>query len=414
MANGAQQQMGGFFSSPNVDQARQARRERLFSNFVNTARSGGGGATLGAGIGTLIQGLFGGTPGVDRATRMRSARQEINRLGGIQALAQSDEAVKKAQQILAQRGLQQEAARLPLEVQQYRLNEAKMQGEPPQRTITARGGTPLAQRLSQQFGVNIPKGETYEIQFQGNNVTDVNRLGSGQTINVGGEPSPFQGARTKALAKEFDRVYQQRSSASDTQQLVSGLSDLVVQRDVKTGAIQPAVKGLQNISQSLGIDLGQMADQVGLDLGNLSKKEEFNRLAQRLTINQFDKFKGNLNDREDQIAQGSVPQLGTSKKGNIRALASLRAAAELAERRANRKLSAQTEKEFQAVNRAIEESGTEEFKALRDQYMNQMEQMAQPPKGGRKNPYEPTTQQEYNQIPSGSFFVDDEGLKRKP
>lgn len=120
MANG-NQGLGGLFSAPSVDQARQSRREQLFSQFVAGARTGGPGATFGAGLGSFISGLFGESPQVDRARRMTIARKKIQQeYGGVQGIAQSDEALAGAQKILAEQGLQREAQQLPFEVQQYR------------------------------------------------------------------------------------------------------------------------------------------------------------------------------------------------------------------------------------------------------------------------------------------------------
>lgn len=308
MANG--QQAGGFFSAPSVEQARQSRRERLFSNFINTARSGGGGATLGAGIGTLITGLFGGQPGVDRATRIGQARQQIQqRFGGVQGLAQSDEAVRGAQQILSEAGLQREAQQLPFEVQQYRMNEAKMRPEPQERAVTIRGGTPQARVVAQRFGVNIPEGETYELKIAGGRVTDVNRLGSGQTINVGGQAGPG---------------FKQWSEDQATR-----LSEMTEQGDMAVrniAALDQAETALESFRTGAGGNVRQFIGQVGTlagvpeeALGGLfaaKQSELFESASNTFTSSLVDQLPGQLSNKELDFLTNQAPSLVRTVEGN--------------------------------------------------------------------------------------------------
>lgn len=239
-------------------------------------------------------------------------------------------------------------------------------GERPERGEQWR---PLTASEKQQYGV--PEGTAAQINDQTGKI----QTESGQTINVGGEPGPYAGAKEDVIKDELKAEVEARNNAQQTNQLTAGLVD-VMGEGVTTGAIQPALTGLQNLADSVGIDLGSFAKGLGLNIGNLEKKEEFNRLTQQLLINQFKEFKGNLNDREVRIARDSVTSLGSSEEANIRAIAAMRASAMLAQRRANEKLMANSEEEMRAIDKRVQEQGLEEYRALRDEIMERLKRRA--------------------------------------
>lgn len=244
--------------------------------------------------------------------------------------------------------------------------------------------------LGQALGIDRPQ----EVKYVGGELTPEN-LQSGKTKTTEFQyegpqqeaQTPLQGAATAAMEEELKGRRDARTAAVETQQLASDMSGLLVQDDVKTGTIQPAITSLQGFAESAGINLTDFAEGMGIDLGSLSKKEEFNRLAKSLTINQFEKFKGNLNSREVKIAEDSVAQLGTSKKANIKALASLRASARLAEKRANALQQAAMLGNTEAVKEVFQEiqgSGTEEYKTLKNDIEERLR--AQADAGGEEQP----------------------------
>jgi hypothetical protein len=384
----AENQFSGLFGTPSPSEAREIRRSNLFNQFVKGSRAGGAGATLGSGIATAISGLFGDTPMVDRAQRMQRARSRIqNELGGIQSVVKDDNALRQAQGILQEEGLQQDAQQLFPQVLQLRQKMAETRPEVPESSRLVSGDSDLGRRLG------VPAGETMEVKFRGNRIVGFEGVGSPET-NIRLEQTPFDKAKTQSLDKKFERIRQSQSNARNSLRLISGLQDLIVQGDVQTGAIQPAVTTLQNISESAGLDLGGIAEAAGINMGDLSKKEEFDRLSKRLTINMFDKFKGNLNSKEVQIAEDAVSRLGTSKEGNMRALAAMRAAAELAQQRALRLEQAQSQEEFNSLEQEISQQDSEQFRTLRNRYFKQMMQES---RQGRTPTEQPSPEQPQEQ-----------------
>jgi len=154
---------------------------------------------------------------------------------------------------------------------------------------------------------------------------------------------------------------------------LGAVEDLAVQEDIPQDALQPLITGAQGYADALGLDFEGALSSLGYEgIGDLSGKQELNRLYTDLVIRGFDKFKGNLNDREVRLAQNAQPGIGKSRDANLKAIATQRAAAEIAKRDSRMFLSATTPDEFSSALERRDERSLDEFRELRDTYYEQL------------------------------------------
>lgn len=109
-------------------------------------------------------------------------------------------------------------------------------------------------------------------------------------------------------------------TASSTLVATKRMSNLLAS-GVQTGTTQPGRTMVRGWLADMGADVDQ------LDLANA---EEFDRQSKRLAIDALQAFKGAMSEKELDFAAGTVGGLGTSEEGNVKALAAMQAAAEIA------------------------------------------------------------------------------------
>ena len=115
---------------------------------------------------------------------------------------------------------------------------------------------------------------------------------------------------------------------------ISELADALKSTDLQTGDVQNALSGLQGIADDLEISLEDIAKKVGLpNLGKIDKKQQFDRLTKGVVTELAQNFKGSLSNKELDFLRSASAGLGRSEKDNIRAVAAMKAAEELASNR---------------------------------------------------------------------------------
>lgn len=185
-------------------------------------------------------------------------------------------------------------------------------------------------------------------------------------VNVGGEK--FGETLNKQSAERINSLVETGRGAVATEQNLSQMADLLVE-GVQTGAAQPALTSIQAVAEDFGINIEEAAKRAGVEnLSNLSGKEEFDRLAKTVIIDGFEKFKGNLNDREVKLAMDAFANLGRSEEANIEAIASLRASQAIAKDRGRRASQVDTRAEAKALESELFDDSLDRFNKLKEEF----------------------------------------------
>lgn len=193
--------------------------------------------------------------------------------------------------------------------------------------------------------------------------------GPGTTVNVS-TAKQFGGA---ALEEGMSEIIDAGLFASRRLPRFKQMFDLMSDPSVQTGSLQTAITSLQGIADDLGIDLEATAKKVGINMGSLSKKQDFNRVSRQVLIDSFKDFKGNLNTAEVIIAKENVARMGLSEDANIEAVAASMAAAQLAQARGKSGVRAFGDvKAGQSLMEALLSDDASEFIALKDKIAQQM------------------------------------------
>lgn len=262
---------------------------------------------------------------------------------------------------------------------QTTLMESFQQPEAPEAPTTTRVVSGDSQ-LNRQFGLGIPENENARVEFvtdpQTGQVRNANVVagfgGGGTTVNVG------ESARSENDEKFVMDLFQGGREASTVANNLTQLTELISQPETQTGALQPLVTTLQGFADDVGVDIQGVADRVGVNVGSLENKEEFDRVATQVIIEGFEKFKGNLNQKEVQLAVDAFQNLGRSEEANIEAIAASRAANELARERARQAIQARGDPQaVSQLRQNILQGNADEFQQLKNQFAEQMRQSRQ-------------------------------------
>lgn len=186
------------------------------------------------------------------------------------------------------------------------------------------------------------------------------------TINLPGTETEFNKSLGKLIGDQIGEVVNIGRLAVDIEPLFAQMSKLLSE-GARTGAFQPLITGLQAFAQDAGIDVTGIAKKLQIDLANVSDAQEFSRLSSAVVIESFQKFKGNLNQREVEIAEGAFANLGRTPEANIEAIAAAIASARIARQRASEALNFDDRKKAQKfLQKTILSSNVEDFLALKD------------------------------------------------
>tara|TARA_R100000808_G_C2149409_1_gene157815 strand:- start:1263 stop:2657 length:1395 start_codon:yes stop_codon:yes gene_type:complete len=117
---------------------------------------------------------------------------------------------------------------------------------------------------------------------------------------------------------------------------LEAMADIVGQEDFEAGIVPNALTNLQNIASGLGLEEGftTILEELGIKVGDVAKKQNFNRIFAQLAIESFKFFKGNLNTAEVKLARDSLPKPGDTTISVLDGLATMMAMQEIAQERA--------------------------------------------------------------------------------
>ena len=279
--------------------------------------------------------------------------------------------------------------------------EAKVAAQPQTGSIVVGGDSQLGQNLG------IPPGGNARVEFdvgpdgQRSNPRVAGSFGGGDTnVNVNTAQNEFTQAVSEGQAGRLNQIIDTGRKALGTEQNLRQMAELLNNPELKTGALESGVTGLQSLASGFDVDLESAANSIGIEIGSLEKKEQFDRLAKRVIIDGFEKFKGNLNSREVRIAEDAFANLGRSEEANRDAVAAGLAAQQIARERAVDATSITSPSEQRALERKMLSEDSERFTELKEQFKSEL--------GGTEETTEPLPEG----IPQGSEQVD--SLDGKP
>lgn len=200
---------------------------------------------------------------------------------------------------------------------------------------------------------------------------------TGVTVNTGATQGKFAEEIGKKSAERWNEVLSGGDRAAQSEIMIDRMAGLLSSGEINTGALQPALTGLQAVGEDLGFDLDRVAQDIGVRLGDLSSKEEFERLSKALTMKALQGFKGNTSNKELQFAREQVARLGQSEGGNVRALAAMKALNQVARENAQRAAGIRSQDDWAKFERQRLNRGPERVEELTDQYEEQLRQRVQ-------------------------------------
>lgn len=153
-------------------------------------------------------------------------------------------------------------------------------------------------------------------------------------------------------AAERQSAYIEASGlAAGTVAATKRMTDLLA-RGTETGSLQGGRLLLRGMAEDLGLPI---------DDEKLGQQQEFDRLSKDLTLNSMQRFKGAMSERELDFGVSTVAGLGKSEDGNIRALAALQAAAEIALENTNRMAQADSASDLRKIEAEIAQRNADEI-----------------------------------------------------
>jgi hypothetical protein len=341
--------LGGVFQQqPTRGELRRGLLSDIVQQYGGNAQQTGG-AAIGAGLGIGISKLLGrDVQGAERADKIRRVQNQVSQEQGLNFATNPQQAFMRTAELLQGEGLQQEAIQAMMQARQFA----------PEQPEGLYGQFVAAKRAG-----DLPADLGFE-EF---------RQGSGPQQNVTVESPNVPLDLTDPQKSVIDNYVKTGQSAVNSEFDLFQAGEILAQEDVETGRLQPLILSVQGISEDLGLDFNELLTNSGFEsVGDLSSKEELDRVLNRLLINSFDKFKGNLNTREVNIAFDANSNLGRSTEANIRGVATQIAASEIARERANRAVNIRTPDEFKEFQKEVNQSGTERLIELRDKYEKQI------------------------------------------
>ena len=212
------------------------------------------------------------------------------------------------------------------------------------------------------------------------------------------------------LAKSIGDLTAGGQAAIGTEDSLRQMADLMAQ-GLQTGRLQPAVTALQGIAADLGFNLAEMAKKQGIDLSKLEDKESFDRLATTVIVDGFAKFKGNLNQKEVELAENAFSNLGRSEWANIDAIAAGLAAQAIARERASKAMSVGTREQAVALQQDLLRGGSKQFLEMKNTFKLEIAKSFRERRGEADMP-RVTTDEEREKLPKGTRYIDSQGNVR--
>lgn len=274
-----------------------------------------------------------------------------------------EEALKEIQSQLEIRGVQPDPSPIPYPEKQQQKTSRIVSGN---------------SDIGRQLG--IPEGERAEVENLVRNddgtysASNISRFG-GAGVEVNNITNPPLANIDKVGEGILKSVIESGEVAVRQERSLTEVADILSDPKVQTGALQPAITGLQGLADDLGVNLEGMASELGINIGNLASKQEFDRLTTEVIIDGFDKFKGNLNAQEVRLAVSAFANFGKSEDANIMATASLLASARIAAKSAEDLQRAMFNGDNQGVADAVNRrfsTDVDEFKEMRDKIASEI------------------------------------------
>lgn len=200
-------------------------------------------------------------------------------------------------------------------------------------------------------------------------------------INLPPVQTAWQGASGKTDASFRQKDMEAGQSATDAEGTLLQMAGILKQAGSATGTLQPLVLPLQGVAADLGVDIDAVAKNLGINIGNLANKEQFDSLAANLVITVSTKFKGALNQKELQALKDSQAGLGKSEEGNRMALAAALAAAKLAQERGAVAAQIGDHNEYRKFFAERSRGDAKKLKTYRDEYKQALGGTSRPAAG---------------------------------
>lgn len=190
-------------------------------------------------------------------------------------------------------------------------------------------------------------------------------------INMPPGETAFKRKSGQNLADMQFKFVETGDRAASSLPIFSQLSDLL-SRGTQTGAVTSLTLPLREIATDLGVDVNKIGEALGVNAGEITSQQDFNRLAARVVIDSFEQFKGNLNPQEVKIALDAAANLGKTPEANASAIAAGMAAAQIAAEDGARAAAAQSGDEVRTVAVERARRGVDRFKMLKGQFEQQI------------------------------------------
>lgn len=190
------------------------------------------------------------------------------------------------------------------------------------------------------------------------------------SVNNSGETA-FDKESAKKLAGLQSDIVSAGELAAGTLPNFAQLSTLLGS-GVQTGAVASSTLPLRAFARDLGVDLDASAKALGVNFGDVVSQQDFDRVSRQVIIDGFAKFKGNLNEKEVELAVNAFGNLGRTPEANISAIAAGMAAAQLAAEDGARAIQAQSSADVRALSAERARRGTGRFTQLKKQYEEQI------------------------------------------
>jgi len=191
-------------------------------------------------------------------------------------------------------------------------------GKPQRVTLDVgdQGQRSIAQKLVTEYGANKLESPTTSVEV-------INKA----TEKFGEKFEEAQVERMEAVMERGDEAVSKTIVARQMQDLW--------QSGLQTGAVQEFLTPIQNLADSVGFNLQEFVDDSGIDIGDLTQKKYFDKLANNMIVRGMADFKSNLNQKEVELAIEGQAGLGDNEETNLMTIASYLTAGEFATKTAD-------------------------------------------------------------------------------
>tara|TARA_R110000822_G_C15327835_1_gene494337 strand:+ start:10 stop:1254 length:1245 start_codon:yes stop_codon:yes gene_type:complete len=167
--------------------------------------------------------------------------------------------------------------------------------------------TPLTSTQIKAFenaGVMLDPKKAYQISNLSNKISPIG--GTGVTVNTGDKETAEQKEIGKGLGKQFVGIMEKADLAANDQGNLDVIAELADKADLTTGTLGPISLTAQKAAQSLGF---------APDFQNAPAGELLQSIGGKVALNDLQKFKGAMSDKELTFVRDINPGLSMTKEG---------------------------------------------------------------------------------------------------